>query len=98
LGVDFGVTAEVRKSLHQIVMDLRSWRRIADNEALGGEFVPMKLIPVCQRMFTRQDNKHTLRPKLFRFAIRPFRRAGYEGDIEPKLAHGRHMLGRIAVN
>ena len=45
-----------------------------------------------------QDRKHLLRPEQLSLAIAPSRRAGEEGNVEPKLADGRDMLIWTTVN
>lgn len=91
------VMAEIGKPLHQIIVDFRSWRRVADNETLTGEIMPINLLFGRQAVLARQDKEYLFRPEVLCLAIAPYRRAGNEGDIKLKLADGCDVLCRIAI-
>ncbi len=82
LDADIRMMSERSEALHQIIMNLLTWRRFVDDEFFIRELVPLYLSLPGQMVFLWEYGEHTLGPKRYYFTIEPIAFSRHKGDIE----------------
>ncbi len=92
------MVAESREALHQIIVDLLTWRGIVDDEPFLCKVTPFHFISPGKVVVCWKYGEHALRPERLSFTVRPITLSRYEGGFQPKLTNGANMISRIVVD
>jgi len=95
--MNFWVMTKSGKPLDEIVMDLRAWRCVADDEPFASEIAPIQFLLATKLVIVGQHHEYPLSPKLVSLAVRPLRCARDERHVKPELADRREVVRRIAI-